>query len=634
MDGNSIGCGDLIQARRNDHTIQIGPTGAVGATVANRATYTVLGPADGGGLLVRDATGNEGVLPAGYVAEHVTLGYAATVWAAQGRTVDTTHALIEPTATRRSAYVALTRGRESNTAYVVCERPGDEHTHEPLASTACTQLALVLANTDDEITSSAEKTRRDGITEAHSLAWIASQWDLVATELTQADTTRALRRLLPSATAERVEAESGYQRLCRAVRAAELDGHDPIPLLGEVIGQRLLDDADSITDVLRRRIHTTLPARTPERDTNSGWAAITAPRHGPMGDYLAALATVADHRQSELATHTLEHPPVWALEHLGSPPEPGLDRDEWARRAGIIAAYRELAATPEDATSLGGPPSREQPLHRALWQRASTAAGTPADALDFTCATTSELHQMRAAYHRQLAWAPPYVHDELRDARIAAAGYRTDAILWRAEAEQLIPGTPERARADSDTRAAAYLSDLYTTHAQRLHVITEDRRRWHHDTESDRTRYELAGDELTRRGLPRGPTPTEAQQLALLAPDLCARALPKDQPSAVPAVQPRMITAEQPALFSTNSPALTNIPSYSVPQPGRLQATRHLWNDSLTRIRDWAENRRRSEGLDDAEHAHRNRSYHQSIAVLNHDYDIQRDDALDMGPGD
>ena len=34
------------------------------------------------------------VLPADYVAEHLALGYASTVHAAQGATVDTTHAVV------------------------------------------------------------------------------------------------------------------------------------------------------------------------------------------------------------------------------------------------------------------------------------------------------------------------------------------------------------------------------------------------------------------------------------------------------------------------------------------------------------------------------------------------------------
>ena len=57
--------------------------------------------------------------PARYVDEHLTLAYASTVHAAQGRTVDTCHALLDEAAAREAAYVALSRGREANYAYLV-----------------------------------------------------------------------------------------------------------------------------------------------------------------------------------------------------------------------------------------------------------------------------------------------------------------------------------------------------------------------------------------------------------------------------------------------------------------------------------------------------------------------------------
>ena len=521
-DGNPIAAGDLIQARRNDSTVVlIDATASEGgfATVTNRATYHALGPDPfSGGVRITDTAGRTGVLPLEYVAEHVTLGYAATVWAAQGRTVDTCHALLEPGATRRAAYVSLTRGRERNTAYVVCVRDGDEHQHEPLDTTARAQLAAILSNVDDDITGSAEHARRAHALEARSLAWIVGQWDLITTEATRADCDRTVQRLLPAATAQRVLVEPGYRRLCRAVRGAELAGHDPTALLEQVISERSLFNADSISDVLRWRIHTTTATRTPEPDANAGWA--TTGRTGQIADYLDALATAAHHRQTQLGIDTLHDQPSWAVEHLGPAPTDHADRQEWARRAGIIAAYRDLAGIDDTSTSLGAPPSREQPLHRTLWQQAIVAAGTPADTLDYTTATDHELREMRAAYQHQLTYAPAFVHDELRDARMVADGYRTDAILWAAEADLLTPGTPERARADEDTRAAEHLAGVYTRRADRLAATAQAREHWYTRTASDRARYEMAGDQLVRRGHPRHLTTAEAEQLALLAPDL------------------------------------------------------------------------------------------------------------------
>ena len=52
--------------------------------------------ANGGGVVV---------LPAAYVAEHLELAYASSAHRAQGRTVDTAHALVSPTTTREVLYV-------------------------------------------------------------------------------------------------------------------------------------------------------------------------------------------------------------------------------------------------------------------------------------------------------------------------------------------------------------------------------------------------------------------------------------------------------------------------------------------------------------------------------------------------
>ncbi len=58
-------------------------------------------------------------VPRSYLASSAELAYAGNVHVAQGRTVDTTHLLVTDTLTRRSLYVGMTRGRQSNTAHVV-----------------------------------------------------------------------------------------------------------------------------------------------------------------------------------------------------------------------------------------------------------------------------------------------------------------------------------------------------------------------------------------------------------------------------------------------------------------------------------------------------------------------------------
>ena len=63
--------------------------------VKNGDRWTVTATWEDGRMTVRRTNGGaEVTLPAGYVAEHVELAYASTAHRAQGRTVDTAHALV------------------------------------------------------------------------------------------------------------------------------------------------------------------------------------------------------------------------------------------------------------------------------------------------------------------------------------------------------------------------------------------------------------------------------------------------------------------------------------------------------------------------------------------------------------
>jgi hypothetical protein len=378
-------------------------------------------------------------------------------------------------------------------------------------------MGAVVSTLDHDGVQAAELARRAGIEEGRSLAWVVTQWDLIAGDVCRDRCTAVINDLLDSATARTLLAEPGYPRLVRAIRGADMAGHDTTTILTDAVETRTLFGANSMSDVLRWRISIATAARIPEHTTSGGgWAAITPQWAGPVGEYLTALAAAADDRQHELGQRALAEQPAWATAHLGPPPVDELDRDEWVRRAGVIAAYRDLRVLPEDSVLLGPAPPREQVLHRALWGQAHTAAGAPTDQLDYATASESELRQVREAYGRELGFAPYWVHDELRDAQVAAAGHHQNAVLWGAEAQLLQPGTPERAHAEADVHSAQQLAAVYQARLEHLEVIDVARRQWHHDTETVRTQFDHAGNELTRRGLPRDLAPESSEQLPLL----------------------------------------------------------------------------------------------------------------------
>ncbi|XKH52067.1 relaxase domain-containing protein [Citricoccus nitrophenolicus] len=112
---SSAGAGDLVLARRNDRSLR----DATGAFIANgtRLTLTGINP-DGSAVARNETTGGEVTLDPDYLASSIELGYATTAHRSQGVTVDSAHAVATAGLYRELFYVAMTRGRHGNHAYV------------------------------------------------------------------------------------------------------------------------------------------------------------------------------------------------------------------------------------------------------------------------------------------------------------------------------------------------------------------------------------------------------------------------------------------------------------------------------------------------------------------------------------
>ncbi|MGE0170949.1 MobF family relaxase [Nocardioides sp.] len=529
-----VSVGDGVQARRNDPFIRIDGEGMV----TNRAVYTVLGRDEDGSLRVRGERGEIAHLPPSYVDEHLTLAYASTVHAAQGRTVDTCHALLDEAAAREAAYVALTRGREANFAYLVAQRDPDQHDPERLAETASSRLAAVLGNVD--AARAAEVERRIGERDANSLAYLGTVWDEVSKDVARTRYTDTLAGLLEPEDLRRVTAEAGWPRLVRAVREAELAGHDPAAVLATAIEGRPLADAEQMTDVLRWRVRMLARGRAPEQQVQAGdWTALAPPVDGPVGQFCHELAVLAQDRQHELGQAALADPPAWAIEQLGPPPgyddltsqvrdggavaAPAIDeveaaRQEWARRAGSVAAYRELRGIDGDVVSIGAPPSREQEFHRHLWAQAAAALGPQPDtgALDYRTMSDAELYTARERWVREQAFAPAYVSEEMQAAYQLGREYAEDAALAGARLATLEPDDQAWEQTAQQLERSRRLAQLSLERARQLEDIHQARQRWYDGAEPARVADAAARDELARRGLP--PERDRGEQLPLFEP--------------------------------------------------------------------------------------------------------------------
>ncbi|MBD3947598.1 relaxase domain-containing protein [Nocardioides ganghwensis] len=114
--GELIGLGDRVATRRNDP----------GLGVTNRQIWTVVGMGESGSLVVSSPDqGRDRELPPAYVREHVELAYATTIHGAQGETIDRAHVAIGEATGAAAAYVAMTRGRQTNVAHLVAESVED-----------------------------------------------------------------------------------------------------------------------------------------------------------------------------------------------------------------------------------------------------------------------------------------------------------------------------------------------------------------------------------------------------------------------------------------------------------------------------------------------------------------------------
>ncbi len=98
--------------------------------MANRQTWIVQHVSGDGSLWVRDAASQRkqqrtGHLPAGYLAEHAHLAYAATAYGVQGMTAPASHTVLSDALDAAGVYVGLTRGQEENRQHVVAADLGD-----------------------------------------------------------------------------------------------------------------------------------------------------------------------------------------------------------------------------------------------------------------------------------------------------------------------------------------------------------------------------------------------------------------------------------------------------------------------------------------------------------------------------
>ena len=479
-DGNQAGTGDLIRARLNTKI------NAGGQELTNRDTLQITGW-HGPHAQVRrrelDGTWTSPFLvPRAYLADSAELDYAGNTHVGQGRTVDTAHLLVTGTLSRRSLYVGLTRGRESNTAHIVTGNtapPG----HPPYEQASPESVVKAIMDRDDADLSATEQIR-------HAQEWtggtghLLAQWSAAVRQSLYPQIDASIMARLTESEAWRYDREYSRPVLQQRLRAAQLAGHD----IGAVIDQITaapLDRARSISGVLHGRLQ---QLQLPDLGHDATWAQRT-PKDAPAVAH--ELAAGLEQQARALGEQLAASPEPWLANQLGilAPHASPQLREDYARRAGAAAAYREAAGITDPGQAISPQSHRGNPELDHL-RRIAIRALELRDETEITRGMThGELEARILDADCAQASAPPDVSRELR---LTA---QAEADAWQQSADAEIGGD------QAGWAGAAALARHMAAQREQLEAANARYQTWTADTSSRREAGGKAKAELERREL-------------------------------------------------------------------------------------------------------------------------------------
>lgn len=341
--------GDRIVTRENDRTLK----SSTGKFVKNNAEWVVTRVNRDGSIVAVGEAGSV-VLPAAYVARHVQLGYATTAHRAQGRTVDTTHSIVDAGTTRENLYVAITRGRVNNQLYVAIDPPESMEgwTDNGQEKSYLQILDGILANTGAEL--SAHETFTAEAERTQSIQQLAAEYDTLAqaAALPRYD---QLIDALPLDPLQRgvLRESAAYGPLIAALRRADETGRGVREALPQLTASRPILDGDDPAAILHFRL-TQWAAKQPVSgtvDRIGGLIARALPAEDPdMQKALETRAYLMNQRAEIVLDRALSGDEPWAALFAGAP----VGEESVYRRVGVtVATYRDKYALSAEVSFLG-----------------------------------------------------------------------------------------------------------------------------------------------------------------------------------------------------------------------------------------------------------------------------------------
>lgn len=292
------------------------------------------------------------------------LGYAVTSYRAQGITVDRSHVLVDASMTRENLYVALTRGRDTNLAYVAIDKPDPSHDGPHPGDNEETTARSVLFGVLQHV--GAERSAHETITAEQdawgSIAQLAAEYETLAAAA-QHDRWAALIRAsgLTDDEADDALASPALGALTAEIRRAEANQHDIDALLPRLVRARGFGDADDIAAVLHYRVTqaTARPARSGHtRRAPRLIAGLIPEATGTMLPEMRRGLTerrdLIEARAAALLDTALNDRAPWTTA-LGDEPKDAKRSAAWRHLAVVVAAYRDRYDITE-LSPLGAPP--------------------------------------------------------------------------------------------------------------------------------------------------------------------------------------------------------------------------------------------------------------------------------------
>ena len=437
-DGTHASSGDTVLTRRNDRRLVCSTSN----WVTNGDRWTVEQVHPDGSMKVRHLDHHRSLtLPAGYVGEHVQLGYAATIHTAQGITCDTAHVVVTGDEPRQLLYVALSRGRRANHVYLGHGTDGEvgsllrpESQRPP---TAVEVLTGILQR--DGSQQSATTTRHDLDSPATQLCEAVARYrdalGYAAEHVLGAETLTRLGWQI-EAVWPGLTTEPAHPTLRSHLALLALDGADPVQLLADAAASGGLATAHDRAAVLDWRLHTGeavgplpwLPAIPPVLAEHPDWATYLDARAHRVTD----LAHQVHH---DATTSTPLNAPAWAT-RLAADADTELRGDVavWRAAYGVPAGDERPTGTPQPGVDAAAHQDHLQARIRRATDGEDTAAATWRTMLPETVRSdtyVANLERRLTTLHNADVDPARLIADALAEPRPLPVEHPAAALWWR-----------------------------------------------------------------------------------------------------------------------------------------------------------------------------------------------------------